>query len=82
MKRLRKFPLASKDKFGRLLVNAAVGVGDKEGLERVELLEKSGVDVIVVDTAHGHSKNVIDILKKIKKKILTSSSCCRKYRNS
>ncbi len=68
IEKAEKFPLASKDKFGRLLVGAAVGVGDKEGLERVELLEKSGVDVIVVDTAHGHSKNVIDILKKIKKK--------------
>ena len=68
IEKAEKFPLASKDKFVRLLVGAAVGVGDKEGLERVELLEKSGVDVIVVDTAHGHSKNVIDILKKIKKK--------------
>ena len=52
-------PNASKDHLGRLLVGAAVGVG--EGTEeRVELLVEAGVDVLVVDTAHGHSQGVLD----------------------
>ena len=59
-----RFPLASKDARGRLRVGAAVGVGD---FERVERLLDKGVDVIVVDSAHGHSKNVIDTVKEIKR---------------
>jgi IMP dehydrogenase len=59
-----RFPLASKDARGRLRVGAAVGVGD---FERVERLLEKGVDVIVVDSAHGHSKNVIDTVKEIKR---------------
>jgi IMP dehydrogenase len=58
-------PLAAKDKLGQLLAGAAVGVG--EGTEeRVELLVKAGVDVIVVDTAHGHSSGVLDRVKWVK----------------
>jgi IMP dehydrogenase len=60
------YPNAAKDSRGRLLVGAAVGVGaDRES--RAEALIKSGVDVIVVDTAHGHSKNVIDTVMLIKR---------------
>lgn len=61
----RKYPLACKDHLGRLRVGAAVGVG-QEALHRVELLVKAGVDVIAIDTAHGHSKAVIETLKEIK----------------
>jgi IMP dehydrogenase len=60
----RQFPHASKDQRGRLRVGAATGVHD---YERVESLIKAGVDVIVVDTAHGHSENVIETVKKIRK---------------
>ncbi len=59
------YPLSSKDAKGRLLVGAAVGVGDNN-LERVKALHASGVDIIVVDSAHGHSSNVIDMIKQIK----------------
>jgi IMP dehydrogenase len=59
-------PLAAKDQHGKLRVGAAVGVGpDNE--ERVELLVKAGVDVIVVDTAHGHSQGVLDRVRWVKK---------------
>lgn len=60
------FPHACKDEHGRLVVGAAVGTGD--GTEhRIELLVSAGVDVIVVDTAHGHSKGVLDRVRWIKK---------------
>lgn len=60
------FPHASRDAHGRLLVGAAVGVG--EGTEeRVELLVEAGVDALVVDTAHGHSKGVLDRVAWVKK---------------
>ncbi|MFL2679030.1 MAG: IMP dehydrogenase [Alphaproteobacteria bacterium] len=68
IEKAEKFPNASKDDMGRLLVGAAVGVGKQQGLERVESLKKVGVDVVVIDTAHGHSENVINTLKLIKKK--------------
>jgi IMP dehydrogenase len=58
-------PNASKDEHGKLLVGAAVGVG-ADNDERIDLLVKAGVDVIVVDTAHGHSKGVLDRVKWIK----------------
>ncbi|OGB23484.1 MAG: IMP dehydrogenase [Burkholderiales bacterium RIFCSPLOWO2_02_FULL_57_36] len=58
-------PYASKDEHGKLRVGAAVGVGD-ENDERIDLLVKAGVDVIVVDTAHGHSKGVLDRVKWVK----------------
>ncbi len=58
-------PFASKDVHGKLRVGAAVGVGpDNE--ERIDLLAKAGVDVIVVDTAHGHSKGVLDRVRWVK----------------
>lgn len=59
-------PNACKDRDGRLLVAAAVGVGADTD-ERVEVLVREGVDAIVVDTAHGHSKSVIDRVRAIKK---------------
>jgi IMP dehydrogenase len=59
------FPKASKDPLGRLRVAAAVGTG-KDGMERAEALVEAEVDILVVDTAHGHSKGVIDAVKAIK----------------
>ncbi|MEJ2182990.1 MAG: IMP dehydrogenase [Nitrospirota bacterium] len=61
-----KYPDACKDDVGRLRVGAAVGVGE-EALERAEALTKAGVDILAIDTAHGHTKAVIDTLKKLKK---------------
>jgi len=61
-----QYPTACKDKHGRLRVAAAVGVGE-DVEERVERLMKAGIDMIVVDTAHGHSQSVIDTVKYIKK---------------
>jgi IMP dehydrogenase len=58
-------PNASKDEHGKLRVGAAVGVGEDND-ERIDLLVKAGVDVIVVDTAHGHSKGVLDRVKWVK----------------
>lgn len=60
-------PNACKDKFGRLRVGAAVGV-TPDILDRIDALKHAGVDVISIDTAHGHSKGVIDSAKKVKKK--------------
>jgi IMP dehydrogenase len=60
-------PNACQDKFGRLRVGAAVGV-TPDVLERVEALKNSGVDVISVDTAHGHSRGVLEAARRIKKK--------------
>jgi IMP dehydrogenase len=62
--KLHQFPNACKDKRGRLRVGAAVGVKD---FKRVEALIEADVDVVVVDTAHGHSKNVMDTVREIKK---------------
>jgi IMP dehydrogenase len=61
-----KYPNSTKDKRGRLLVGAAVGIA-KNTLERVQALKNAGVDVMVVDTAHGHSQGVIDMVARIKK---------------
>jgi len=58
-------PNACKDEFGRLRVGAGVGV-THDTLERVTALVEAGVDAIVIDTAHGHSKGVVDVLKKVK----------------
>ena len=80
IEKAEKFPSASKDKLGRLIVGGAIGVGNNEGLERASFLNKAGVDVFVIDTAHGHSQNVIDTLKKIKK-IFRCPSYCWKYCN-
>jgi IMP dehydrogenase len=62
--KLHQFPHACKDKRGRLRVGAATGVND---FARVEALIKADVDVLVVDTAHGHSKNVLETVRQIKK---------------
>jgi IMP dehydrogenase len=62
----KSHPLASKDSLGRLRVGAAVGV-TPDLLDRVQALVQVGVDVISIDTAHGHSKGVIDALKSVKK---------------
>lgn len=64
----KKYPNACKDSLGRLRVGAAVGVGE-DALYRAELLTNAGVDVIVIDTAHGHTKAVIETLKRLKKKV-------------
>ena len=62
-----KFPNSCKDRFGRLMVGAAVGVSfDRD--ERVKELLKAGANCLVVDTAHGHSKGVLEAIKAIKKK--------------
>jgi IMP dehydrogenase len=63
----RKYPNACKDSLGRLRVGAAIGVGEN-AINRAELLIKAGVDILAIDTAHGHSKGVIDTLKAIKKR--------------
>ncbi len=61
-----KFPNANKDEFGRLRVAAAIGVGQ---LDRAKALVEAGVDVIVLDSAHGHSQGIIDTVKMIKKEL-------------
>jgi IMP dehydrogenase len=63
----KKYPNSCKDRLGRLMVGAAVGTGE-DTRERAELLISAGVDVLVIDTAHGHSKGVLSTLKMIKKK--------------
>ena len=67
IEKARKYPNACKDTKGRLRVAAAVDAGDK-GIERAEGLIEVDTDVLILDTAHGHSTNVIDTVKKIKKK--------------
>ena len=64
--KLKSHPNAVKDGFGRLLVGAGVGI-TKDMLDRVAALQTVGVDVIALDSAHGHSKGVIDALKSVKK---------------
>ncbi|HIP98216.1 MAG TPA: IMP dehydrogenase [Aquifex aeolicus] len=66
LEKKEKYPNAAKDEFGRLLVGAAVGTSP-ETLDRVAALVDGGVDLIVVDTAHGHSKRVLDTVREIKK---------------
>jgi len=66
IEKIIRYPNANKDKFGRLLVAAAVGVSaDRE--ERIELLLRNNVDVIVIDSAHGDSKNIIEAVASTKK---------------
>ncbi|HUE19543.1 MAG TPA: IMP dehydrogenase [Stellaceae bacterium] len=62
----QKFPNATKDDSGRLRVGAATGTGD-DGIRRAEALFDVGVDVLVVDTAHGHSSRVLDAVKQIRR---------------
>ena len=61
-----QFPNANKDEFGRLRVAAAIGVGQ---LDRARALAEAGVDVLVLDSAHGHSQGIIDTVKQIKKEL-------------
>lgn len=63
----KKFPNACKDKYGRLRAGAAVGIS-ADTTDRVSALVNAGADVIVIDTAHGHSKGVIEMVKRIRKK--------------
>jgi IMP dehydrogenase len=60
------YPNAIKDTFGRLLVGAGIGI-TTDMLDRIDALQQVGVDLVVLDSAHGHSKGVIDALKKVKK---------------
>ncbi len=62
----KDYPNANKDSFGRLRVAAAIGVGN--GLERAAALVGAGVDVIVIDSAHGHSKGILDLVSEVKKR--------------
>ncbi len=63
LKKRKEYPNANKDKFGRLRVAAAIGVGQ---IDRAKALAEAGVDALVMDSAHGHSKGIIDTLKEIK----------------
>ncbi|MBU0462188.1 MAG: IMP dehydrogenase [Proteobacteria bacterium] len=65
IEKIKKYPNACKDSLGRLRAGAAIGVGS-DMMQRVESLLKAGADALVIDTSHGHSKNVIDAIKKIK----------------
>ncbi|MDM8555677.1 IMP dehydrogenase [Desulfococcaceae bacterium HSG7] len=65
IEKVKKYPNACKDNLGRLKVGAAIGVGP-DMTERAEALLKAGSDVILIDTSHGHSKNVIDAVKLLK----------------
>jgi len=62
-----QYPHACKDERGRLRVGAAVGVGP-DWEERIESLVRAGVDLVAVDTAHGHSKNVLDVVKRVRRR--------------
>ncbi len=66
LKKRQEYPNANKDSFGRLRVGAAIGVGQ---LDRAKALVAAGVDVLVLDSAHGHSKGIIDTVKMIKKEL-------------
>ena len=61
-----KYPHSAKDSGGRLRVGAAIGVKDDE---RAAALVAAGVDLLVIDTAHGHSQNVLEAVKRLKKKL-------------
>jgi IMP dehydrogenase len=65
IEKMRKYPNSSKDPHGRLRVGAAIGPG-KDREERTESLIKAGVDVLVIDTAHGHSKDVLEAVRDTK----------------
>ena len=65
--KLTQKPISNKDSFGRLRVAAAIGV-TQDAVERTEALVKSGVDAVIIDTAHGHTKGVVSVLKSIKSK--------------
>ncbi len=64
--KLQSFPLASKDQYGRLLVGAAVGI-TRDMFERIDALVQAGLDVVCIDTAHGHSQGVLNAVNDVKK---------------
>jgi IMP dehydrogenase len=66
IEKMRKYPHSCKDHLGRLRVGAAIGPG-KDREERTEALIRAGVDALVIDTAHGHSKDVLDVVRDVKK---------------
>ena len=65
IEKIKKYPNACKDSFGRLRAGAAIGVGS-DMMDRTESLLRAGADALVIDTSHGHSKNVIDAVQRIK----------------
>ncbi len=65
LEKIKKYPYAAKDQYGRLLVGAALGVGKGIG-DNAEKLVKAGVDVVVIDSAHGHSRKVLEAVAAIK----------------
>ncbi len=67
IEKAQKFPNATKDSLGRLRVGAATGIG-ADGIARAEALIKAGADFVIVDTAHGHSKNVIEAVRTLRQK--------------
>jgi len=67
IKKRIEYPNSNKDDFGRLRVGAAIGVGQ---MDRAKALVDAGVDVLVLDSAHGHSKGIIDTVKKIKEELV------------
>jgi IMP dehydrogenase len=66
IKKRIEYPQSNKDDFGRLIVGAAIGVGQ---MDRAKALVDAGVDVLVLDSAHGHSKGILDTVKEIKKSL-------------
>ncbi|MEN8199924.1 MAG: IMP dehydrogenase [Thermodesulfobacteriota bacterium] len=65
LEKIKKYPLAAKDEMGRLLVGAALGVGDNIDANAQQLID-AGVDVVVLDSAHGHSRGVVDAVAKLR----------------
>ena len=76
IQKLIKYPNACKDSLGRLRVGAAIGVG-KDTLERAAALVAAHVDVLVIDTAHGHSQGVLDMVEKVRARLPGRGSDCR-----
>ena len=67
IKKQKAYPHANKDRYGRLVVGAATGVGE-EGLRRADALVEAGVDILCVDSAHGHSRGVLEAVRNFKKR--------------
>jgi IMP dehydrogenase len=65
--KIKNYPRSSKDSYGRLIVGAALGIAANT-MDRMEALAKVGVDAVIIDTAHGHSKSVLDMIKSVKSK--------------
>ena len=75
-----KYPLAAKDAQGRLLCGAGVGI-TANVLDRVAALAEAKVDVIVLDSAHGHSENVLRCLRMIKEDVYKRQNCCSAWKH-